>query len=58
MKENVWNVIPGRTHYNFKSMSSNPLKRLKLDKLNSWITAKIKETIKYRRLQEEEPDSD
>lgn len=58
MKENLWNVLPGRTHYNFKSMSSNPLKRLKLDKLNSWITAKIKETIKYRRLQEEEPDSD
>ena len=40
------------------SKSSNPLKLLKLDRLNSWIKAKIKETIKYRRLQEEEPDSD
>ena len=57
MREKLWDIIPTRTHHSFKNVSSNPLKSLKLNKLNSWITAKLKETIKYRRLQEDVADS-
>ena len=52
MKEKLWDIIPGRTHHNFKNLSTNPLKSLKIDKFKTWISAKIKETAKYRRLQE------
>ena len=52
MKEKLWDIIPTRTHHSFKSVSSNPLKSLELEKLNSWISDKLKETVKYRRLQE------
>ena len=47
MRKKVWDIISTRTHHSFKNVSSNPLKSLKLDKLNSWI---LKETVKYRRL--------
>ena len=52
VREKLWDIIPGRTHHSFKNMSSNPLKPLRIEKLNSWISDKIKETVKYRRLQE------
>ena len=54
LKENLWDniIIPGRTHHNFASMSSDPLKALNLEKIKSWINDKMKDTIKYRRLQE------
>ena len=45
-------TIPTRTHHSFKNVSSNPLKSLKLDKLNLWFLDKLMETVKYRRLQE------
>ena len=51
MREKLWDIIPGHTHHSFKNMSSNPLKLLRIKKLNSWISNKIKETVKYRRLQ-------
>ena len=52
LKENLWDIIPGRTHHNFASMSSDPLKALNQKKIKSWINDKMKDTIKYRRLQE------
>lgn len=51
-REKLWDIIPTCTHHSFKTMSSNPLKPLKVDKLKLWISEKIKETSKYRRLQE------
>ena len=51
MREKLWDIIPGHTHQSFKNMSSNPLKPLRIEKLNSCISNKIKETVKYRRLQ-------
>ena len=37
--------MPGCTHH-------NPLKPLRIEKLKLWIADKLKETMKYSRLQE------
>ena len=52
LREKLWDIKKGRKFYKFKTMSSNPLKRLNRDKLTSWMTDKIKQYKVYRQLQE------
>ena len=52
LREKLWDIKKGRKFYKFKTMSSNPLKRLNRDKLTSWMTEKIKQYKVYRQLQE------
>ena len=42
LKENLWDniIIPGRTHHNFASMSSDPLKALNQKKLSHGLMIK------------------
>ena len=50
MREKLWDVKKGRKFDKFKTMSSNPLKRLNREKLTSWMTDKIKQYKMYRQL--------
>ena len=52
LREKLWDIKKGRKFYKFKTMSSNPLKRLNKDKLISWMTNKIREYKMYRQIQE------
>ena len=56
IKEKLWDTIPGRVQNNFHNITSNPLKFLNMDKLKNWISQKMKETIKYRKLQVSDSD--
>ena len=55
IKEKLWDTIQGRVHNNFRNITSNPLKSLNTDKLK-WISQKMKETVKYRKLQVSDSD--
>ncbi len=47
MHEKLWEVCKGRKHRQF---ASNPLKNLDKQRFKSWMTKKIKDSIKYKHI--------
>lgn len=48
INENILKIVPGRKHYAFPKLATNPLKAWDIQKTKKWIEQKKKDFLKYR----------
>ena len=50
LKCKLLDIVPGRKHSSFKTISINPLKKLDKETMDKWMKQKVMEAMKYKRL--------
>ena len=50
LNRRLLDIIPGRKHSSFKTISANPLSKLDKGAMDKWIKGKVMEAMKYKRL--------